>query len=194
MSRKKTWTDEAMVVAVRDNISIRGVLKSVGLSYTGSNYQTVKSAVMRLGMDMSHFKGQGYLRGKTHDWTPKRSLQDVLVAGSRVSRNNVKRRLLREGLLKNECSLCGQKGEWVGKPLMMVLDHINGANDDYRLGNLRMLCPNCNSQTLTFASRNRRTCDYGMVRKMVLEMGTRVTAEKLNLRQNNVQRIVRTVV
>jgi hypothetical protein len=39
---------------------------------------------------------------------------------------------------------------------MLVLDHINGINDDYRPGNLRLLCPNCHSQTPTFAGRNRQ--------------------------------------
>jgi 5-methylcytosine-specific restriction endonuclease McrA len=40
------------------------------------------------------------------------------------------------------------------------IDHINGIHDDYRLENLRMLCPNCHSQTATYGRRNvgRRTC------------------------------------
>jgi 5-methylcytosine-specific restriction endonuclease McrA len=37
----------------------------------------------------------------------------------------------------------------------MVLDHRNGDNTDNRLDNLRLLCPNCNSQQATFAGRNR---------------------------------------
>jgi 5-methylcytosine-specific restriction endonuclease McrA len=36
----------------------------------------------------------------------------------------------------------------------MVLDHINGIPNDNRIENLRFLCPNCNSQTDTFAGRN----------------------------------------
>jgi hypothetical protein len=38
----------------------------------------------------------------------------------------------------------------------MILDHINGINNDNRIENLRMICPNCNSQQKTFAGRNNR--------------------------------------
>ena len=44
--------------------------------------------------------------------------------------------------------------EWNNKELILILDHINGINNDHRKENLRLLCPNCNSQTKTFAGRN----------------------------------------
>lgn len=72
-----------------------------------------------------------------------------------ISRYNVKMRLLRAGLLKNECSDCGLT-EWCGKRLSMHIDHINGIHNDHRLENLRMLCPNCHSQTDTYGGKNRR--------------------------------------
>ena len=52
------------------------------------------------------------------------------------------------------------KDSWHGKPLSLVLDHINGIFNDNRKKNLRFLCPNCNSQTVTFAGkklRNKKT-------------------------------------
>jgi 5-methylcytosine-specific restriction endonuclease McrA len=39
--------------------------------------------------------------------------------------------------------------------LTVQIDHINGVRDDHRLENLRMLCPNCHSQTATYGQRNR---------------------------------------
>lgn len=71
-----------------------------------------------------------------------------------INRGNVKNRVIKEGWIINECALCGQQPEWQGKKLVMVLDHINGKNKDNRLENLRLLCPNCNSQTETFSGRN----------------------------------------
>ena len=79
---------------------------------------------------------------------------DELLATSK-SRANVKQRLLRAGLLQNRCSECGIT-EWLGERLSVQIDHINGIRDDHRLSNLRMLCPNCHSQTETHGSRNRR--------------------------------------
>lgn len=73
----------------------------------------------------------------------------------RANRPSIKRRLLRDGILKDECSRCGIT-EWCGKPLSIQLDHINGVNNDYCLENLRMLCPNCHSLTETYGSRNRK--------------------------------------
>jgi Zn finger protein HypA/HybF involved in hydrogenase expression len=84
----------------------------------------------------------------------KKDIFEYLVENSKNGRHNIKRRLLREGLIENVCSECGLKDTWNGKPISLELDHINGVNNDNRLENLRMLCPNCHSQTETFKSRN----------------------------------------
>src|SRR5579864_7456000 len=77
-----------------------------------------------------------------------------LLSGPR-NRHHVKVRLLRAGILKNRCSECGID-EWRGAPLSMHIDHVNGVKDDHRLENLRMLCPNCHSQTPTYGGRNAK--------------------------------------
>jgi hypothetical protein len=82
-----------------------------------------------------------------------RPLEQVLQSPS--SRWHKKLRLLRDGILKNQCSRCGIS-EWRGKLLAIHIDHINGDKNDWRLENLRMLCPNCHSQTPTFGGRNLR--------------------------------------
>ena len=53
----------------------------------------------------------------------------------------------------HKCEICGRK-TWRGKPIPIVMDHINGNSDDGRLENLRLLCSNCNSQTDTFTGKN----------------------------------------
>jgi hypothetical protein len=82
-----------------------------------------------------------------------RSLEAVLETGDR---GTIKKRLLREGILEEVCVICGIGPEWQGKPLVLRLDHINGVSDDYRIENLRLLCPNCDSQTDTYCGRNKR--------------------------------------
>jgi HNH endonuclease len=82
-------------------------------------------------------------------------LDELLVAGRRSSRWNVKRRILAAGLAEGRCEECGIE-DWRGKPLELDLHHRNGDRDDNRLENLALLCPNCHRQTDTFGVRNRR--------------------------------------
>lgn len=81
-------------------------------------------------------------------WTAEEAL-----ANSK-SRRTIKLHLLRAGIIINRCDWCGLT-EWRGRPLSIQIDHVNGIRDDHRLENLRMLCPNCHSQTDTFAAKNR---------------------------------------
>ena len=91
------------------------------------------------------------LRGEIKTRRPGMPIAELLQRG--VSRYNIKLRLLRNGLLPKACAHCGLD-EWRGKPLSLHIDHINGVKNDHRLENLRMLCPNCHSQTETYGGRN----------------------------------------
>lgn len=77
----------------------------------------------------------------------------------KYNRYKLKERLIKDGVFEHVCAECGLQPEWNGKKLTLALDHINGVNDHNRLENLRLLCPNCHSQTETFAGRNiKRRC------------------------------------
>jgi len=65
----------------------------------------------------------------------------------------LKNRLLKSGIIENRCVICGIT-EWNDKAINMELDHIDGDRTNHRLDNLRMLCPNCHSQTDTYRAKN----------------------------------------
>ena len=103
-------------------------------------------------IDFSHFKTRKDFLKAFQKAVP---LQTILVENCSFNRTHLKNKLLKSGLLKNECYICGQFPVWNNKPLSLQLDHINGISNDNRIENLRILCPHCHSQTANFAGKNK---------------------------------------
>ena len=57
----------------------------------------------------------------------------------------------------HKCSICGIDDNWNGKPLKFILDHIDGDASNNFQDNLRLICPNCDSQFPTFKARNKNS-------------------------------------
>ena len=150
------WPPDRFAAAVADNISIGGVLSQLGVGVSGTNYRRVHNMVSDLQLDTSHWLGMGFLRGKTHSWSPSKPLSEILVARSTYHNLfQLKKRLIQASLMRYACASCGLS-DWQGRTLVLQLDHLNGVGDDHRLENLRLLCPNCHSQTTTYCGRNVR--------------------------------------
>lgn len=146
---------EEIAKAVTESFSIAQVLYKLNLKPVGGNYRVIKQKFKELELDTSHFTGQGHRRGKKYQSSLKLPLEKILVKDSNYQSFKLKNRLLEVGLLKNICSSCGLDDIWQNKQLNMHLDHINGDSRDNRLENLRILCPNCHSQTHTYTGRNK---------------------------------------
>lgn len=151
LSKQRKWTDQELIDAVNNSYSIPQVMHALNLAIAGGTHSNIKKHIQRLNLDTSHFKGQGWNRGNR-----KFSIEKILVENSEYySGSQFKKRILEEGLLKNKCYICNLPPRWNEQELVLQLDHINGIRTDNRLENLRMLCPNCHSQTHTYGGRNK---------------------------------------
>ena len=52
------------------------------------------------------------------------------------------------------CSIC-EISDWNSKPIILGIDHIDGNSENNDLSNLRLVCPNCHSQTDTYKNKNK---------------------------------------
>lgn len=152
---KRKYTDEQLIEAVKNSMSIRQVLSKIGLVEAGGNYAIVKKRIKSMGIDNSHFTGKGHLKGKTHTWSVKTPIDQVLMKDTKsgVSSHSLKRRLIKEGYFEHKCYCCGL-AEWRGQPIPIELEHIDGERTNQEIGNLTLLCPNCHAQTPTYRGKN----------------------------------------
>ena len=123
----------------------------------------IKTLIRRLDIeqiDYSHIpRGRGANRGLRRGGRQRRSLSEIMIKESSYNPRHLKTRLVRDEIVPyicHECDFDPNKQKWNSKKLVLILDHINGVSNDHRKKNLRFLCPNCNSQTSTFAGRRKQ--------------------------------------
>jgi hypothetical protein len=140
---------------IHNSFSIASVCRKLNIRPCGGNYKTIHKKIKDWNINTSHFTGKGWNIGLKFKPNPPQNLSEILIENSSyMSIYKLKNRLIKEGLKEDKCEICGIS-EWLNKPISLELDHINGNNMDHRLENLRILCPNCHSQTSTHKGRNK---------------------------------------
>jgi hypothetical protein len=132
--------------------SYADVIRRTGLSIHGSNYRTLQNLIKKHELDTSTLKMNK--KSASFRGNRKQPLEEILVEHSTYPRSHLKPRLVDEGYLDYICTGCNNTGEWNNKKLVLQLEHINGNSCDNRIENLTFLCPNCHSQTPTYAGAN----------------------------------------
>ncbi len=153
--RVRKWTELQLCEAVEKSQSVRQVIRLLGLIPAGGNYQQVRAAIEKSGLDTTHFTGKAWNKGLVGLGVIRTPLQDILNGRVPFQSYKLKRRLFASGLKTPRCELCGWAKKSEDGRLPLELDHINGNHADNRLENLRILCPNCHSLQSTHRGRNQ---------------------------------------
>jgi HNH endonuclease len=74
------------------------------------------------------------------------------LLGKRIDRPTARKYLAEARGYK--CEVCSVS-DWQGKPITLHVDHINGDPSNDRPDNLRLICPNCHSQTEFLGGGNK---------------------------------------
>ena len=102
----------------------------------------------------SPLKGRRFGRNKI--WDEKFPENIIFSENSTYPRHCLKARIKERNLIDYRCAICDIEPLWLGNPMPLILDHINGINNDNRLNNLRFVCSNCDAQLPTYKSKNRK--------------------------------------
>lgn len=165
---------EALENLLKECSSARDVLNKLDASISSSSYLVLSRACLKHGLVAPNGRASSAAKGgiKLRKEADER-LMDRLVDGDSYGFSSMKQRILRLGLLRNQCYGCGLLDTWNGNPITMELDHINGRHRDWRLENLRMLCPNCHSQEPTSRGANRGKNQNGPKKRVYIRKGRR---------------------
>lgn len=148
-----SYTKEQFELAVKSSTSIAQTLEKLGIKGKGGNYRVFRKYATLYDINYTHFKGQGW--SKNIQTGLKVPLEKYLNNEVEILTFQLKNKLIREGVFTKICNKC-KLTEWLGQPIALELEHINGNCMDNTLSNLELLCPNCHAQTSTYRGKNKK--------------------------------------
>ena len=134
--------------------SVAEVCRRLQIKAVGGNYSTLKRKFIEWDIDTSHFTGRGWNVNLKFKPNPPKPLNELLTEGSNYKSYRLKNRLIDEGLKSYQCERCNNT-KWLDNPIPLELHHINGVNNDNRIENLQLLCPNCHALTDNYRGKNK---------------------------------------
>lgn len=143
-----SFSDETFAEVVRISRSFTEVSYRLGYKMkSGVLFTRIRKRIRDMGLSTNHF----LLSSKR---PRKRCAENIFVQESTADQKTLRKYYIRGNYSEYKCSICGQEPIWNHKPMTLILDHVNGINNDDRIENLRWVCPNCNQQLDTTGSKN----------------------------------------
>ena len=159
------YTKEWLTELCESSYSYAEVLRKAGRKVAGGNQSTLKAKIAEYNIDISHFTGQLWSKGKTSETderiaaqaknNEKYSLEEVFCKNSAVTQHGLRGYVQRYNVIEYKCQNCGCDGNWLNGTIQLELHHKDGDNHNNEISNLEYLCPNCHSLTDSFRGRNK---------------------------------------
>jgi hypothetical protein len=135
------YTKEILEPVVASSKSYAQCLQKLGIVKAGGNYKNLQKNIFKFGLNTDHMTHQAWNKDL-----------DVIPFENLLKPEAIKKRLIKER--GHKCETC-RNTEWLSEPITLELEHCDGNNRNNAKDNLKLLCPNCHSQTKTW--RRRKT-------------------------------------
>jgi Zn finger protein HypA/HybF involved in hydrogenase expression len=147
-------SDDDFKKMVETSISIGDICQKLTARKGGSVFSNIKHRIKTMDLNTDHF-----INGRVGKYNPsyvsREEFIQRIVEKKPMELAWLKKKLIEFSIIPNKCNDCKIENSWNGKPLTLQLDHIDGDFTNNVIDNLRLLCPNCHSQTPTFSMGKR---------------------------------------